>query len=323
MRYLITGVTGFAGSHLADYLLEHEPDGQVFGTIRWRSRTENIDHLRDRLQLIEADLHDSSSLRRVLEIARPDRIFHLAAQSYVPASWTVPAETLDANITGQLNLFEAIRALRLEPRIQIACSSEEYGMVYEHELPIREDNPLRPLSPYAVSKVAQDFLAYQYFKSYGLWVVRTRGFNHTGPRRGEVFVCSNFSKQVVEIESGRRPPVVDVGNLESRRDFTDVRDMVRGYVMALEHCEPGEVYNLCSGHAYAAGELLDLLSRHTGLEFETRQDPGRLRPSDVPVLIGDSTRFRKASGWEPQIAFEQTLGDLVAYWRRRLGSGAA
>jgi GDP-4-dehydro-6-deoxy-D-mannose reductase len=323
MRYLITGITGFAGSHLAEYLLEHEPEGQVFGTIRWRSRSENIDHLRGRIHLIEADLHDSSSLRRALEISRPERIFHLAAQSYVPASWVVPAETLEANVLGQLNLFEAVRALGLEPRIQIACSSEEYGLVYEHELPIREDNPLRPLSPYAVSKMAQDYLAYQYFKSFGLWTVRTRGFNHTGPRRGEVFVCSNFAKQVVEIEAGRRPPLVEVGNLESRRDFTDVRDMVRGYTLALEHCEPGEAYNLCSGHAYAASELLEMLRDYTGVRFETRPDAARMRPSDVPVLIGDSTRFRKVCGWQPLIPFERTLQDLVNYWRQRLGSQAA
>ena len=192
MKALITGITGFAGSHLAEYLLAEQPHVEVFGTYRWRSRMDNVEHLRSKVHLLEADLRDYTSMHNALERSRPDFIFHLAAQSFVPSSWTAPNETLSTNVTGQTNLFEAIRALKIDPVVQIACSSEEYGLVLPDEVPIKETNPLRPLSPYAVSKVAQDYLGYQYFQSYGLKVVRTRGFNHTGPRRGQVFVTSNF-----------------------------------------------------------------------------------------------------------------------------------
>jgi GDP-4-dehydro-6-deoxy-D-mannose reductase len=254
----------------------------------------------------------------MLDRVRPDRVFHLAAQSYVPTSWAAPTETLTANVTCQLNLFEAARELELPARFQIAGSSEEYGLVQPGEVPIREDNPLRPLSPYAVSKVAQDLLAYQYWRSHGLYSVRTRGFNHTGPRRGEVFVTSSFARQIAEIEKGRREPVVHVGNLEAQRDFTDVRDMVRAYWLALEHGEPGEVYNIGSGRAYTIRQVLDILLGLSTTRVEVREDPARLRPSDVPILLGDATRFRRVSGWEPTIPFEVTLKDLLDYWRERV-----
>ncbi|MGH9318792.1 MAG: GDP-mannose 4,6-dehydratase, partial [Vicinamibacteria bacterium] len=204
MRVLITGITGFAGSHLAEYILAEHPGTEVFGTMRWRSRTENIRAIESQIQLVECDLRDLSSAKGLIDRVRPDRIFHLAAQSFVPSSWNAPAESLTTNIIGQLNVFEAVRATGIDPWIQIACSSEEYGLVHEHELPIRETNPLRPLSPYAVSKVGQDYLGYQYFKSFGIKVVRTRGFNHDGPRRGDVFVSSNFAKQLAAIEKGRK-----------------------------------------------------------------------------------------------------------------------
>jgi len=245
-RVLVTGVTGFAGSHLVDYMLTRN-DCEIFGIQRWRSPLENVQHFMDKITLVECDLRDASSTRDTLERMRPDWIFHLAAQSFVPTSWSAPTESLTTNVLGQLNIFEAVRRIGLQCRIQIACSSEEYGMVYADELPIKETNPLRPLSPYAVSKVAQDLLAYQYWMSWKVDSVRTRGFNHEGPRRGPVFVASDFAKQIADIEKGLKPPVLHVGNLEARRDFTDVRDMVRAYWLALEKCEPGEVYNLCSG----------------------------------------------------------------------------
>ena len=196
-KSLITGITGFAGSHMAELLLKE--GHEVFGIIRWRSRSEHVTHLNGRLHLIEADLLDLKSLQDVMLSVRPDYIFHLAAQSFVPASWTSPAVTFEVNTVGSNNLFEAVRTAQIDPRIQIACSSEEYGLVYENEVPIKETNPLRPLSPYAVSKIAMDFMGYQYFKSYGLKIVRTRGFNHEGPRRGEVFVTSTFAKQIAII----------------------------------------------------------------------------------------------------------------------------
>ncbi|MGH7726483.1 MAG: GDP-mannose 4,6-dehydratase [Candidatus Eiseniibacteriota bacterium] len=314
-RVLVTGVTGFAGSHLVDFMLDRG-DVEIWGILRWRSRTENIEHFRDRIRLLECDLRDAESTRDALEQVKPDWIFHLAAQSYVPTSWNAPTESLTTNVLGQLHLFEGCRHAGLSPRIQIACSSEEYGMVHEDELPIKETNPLRPLSPYAVSKVTQDLLAYQYFMSYKTDVVRTRGFNHEGPRRGPVFVASDFAKQIADIERGMKPPVISVGNLDARRDFTDVRDMVRGYWLALEKGEPGEVYNLCSGKAWRIREVLDLLLGMTKVKIEVKQDPKRLRPSDVPVLLGDHSKFTARTGWQPTIPFEKTLADMLEFWRR-------
>ncbi len=315
-RVLITGVTGFAGSHLVDYLLTRN-DCQIFGILRWRSRTENVEHFLDKITMLECDLRDATSTRDTLEKVRPEWIFHLAAQSFVPTSWIAPTESLTTNLLAQVNIFEAVRHMGLKCRIQLACSSEEYGMVYADEIPIRETNPLRPLSPYAVSKVAQDLLGYQYWMSWKVDCVRTRGFNHEGPRRGPVFVASDFAKQIADIEKGRKPPVLSVGNLQSKRDFTDVRDMVRAYWLALEKCEPGEVYNICSGKAWSIQQVLDQLLGLTKTKIEVRRDPARLRPSDVPVLQGDASKFQQATGWEPSIPFEQTLRDMLEYWRAR------
>jgi GDP-4-dehydro-6-deoxy-D-mannose reductase len=317
MRALITGLTGFVGSHFADYLVSRG-DVEVIGTHRWRSRMEHVEHLRTRVRFVECDLRDPGAVRRMLRDVRPDRIFHLAAQSYVPTSWLAPAETLTGNVLAQLNLFEALRDLELPTRVQVAGSSEEYGLVHPDEVPIREENALRPLSPYGVSKVAQDLLAYQYWQSYGLHVVRTRGFNHTGPRRGEVFVTSTFARQLAEIEKGRREPVVWVGNLEAVRDFTDVRDMVRAYWLALERGAPGEVYNICSGRGYTARQVLEILLGLTHARVEIREDPARLRPSDVTLLVGDCSKFRQVTGWHPTIPFEVTLKDVLEYWRQRV-----
>ncbi|HEY6221997.1 MAG TPA: GDP-mannose 4,6-dehydratase [Candidatus Eisenbacteria bacterium] len=316
MKVLVTGITGFAGSHLVDYLLTLS-GVEVMGIQRWRSRTENIEHFKDRVRLVECDLRDASSVRDVIDHLRPERIFHLAAQSFVPTSWTAPTESLVTNIIGQLNIFEAVKKLQIMPRIQLACSSEQYGMVYEKELPIRETNPMRPLSPYAVSKVGQDMLGYQYWMSYKIPIIRTRGFNHEGPRRGPVFVCSDFAKQIADIERGLKPPVIRVGNLEARRDFSDVRDVVRAYWLSLERGEPGEAYNICSGRAWTIKEMLDLLLGMTKVKVKIEQDGARMRPSDVPVLLGDASKFKKATGWEPTIPFEQTLRDLLDYWRAR------
>lgn len=317
MRILITGITGFAGSHLAELALR-EDGVEVFGTRRWRSRTENIDHLTDRLRLVECDLRDAASVQRLVDSVRPERIFHLAAQSYVPTSWHAPTETFTTNVVGQINLFEALRHSGCAARVQVACSSEEYGLVTPDETPITEDNPLRPLSPYAVSKVGQDLLAYQYHRSYGLHTVRTRGFNHTGPRRGEVFVVSNFAKQIAEIEAGHREPVIRVGNLEAERDFTDVRDVVRAYWLALEHCEPGQAYNIASGHAWRIRDVLELLLSFSDASIDVEVDADRLRPSDVELLLGDASRLRAATGWEPEIPFEQTARETLEYWRERV-----
>ena len=316
MRVFITGITGFAGSHLADYCLERG-DVEVYGIVRWRSRTENIDHIVDRINVLECDLRDATSTRDVIEEVKPDFIFHLAAQSYVPTSWRAPTESLTTNVLGELNIFEAVRKIGLGCRIQLAGSSEEYGMVYPDEVPITEDNPLRPLSPYGVSKVAQDLLGYQYYMSYKMDIIRTRGFNHTGPRRPPVFVCSDFAKQIVDIEKGLRPPVMYVGNLDAKRDFTDVRDIVRGYFMALEKGKSGQVYNICSEKCYSMREILDMLLAKSNIKIEIKLDKARLRPSDVPLLIGSCDRFREDTGWKPVIPFDQTLQEILDFWRNR------
>ncbi|MFH0847736.1 MAG: GDP-mannose 4,6-dehydratase [Chloroflexota bacterium] len=312
---LITGITGFVGSHMAEYLLEQGL--KVYGTLRWRSRTDNIEHIKDKIHLIEADIRDGHSCEQAVEEAKPDYIFHLASQSFVPMSWRAPADTMETNVIGTIHLFEATRRLAPEARIHVAGSSEEYGLVYPDELPIRETNPLRPLSPYGVSKVAQDKLSFQYHHSYGLKTVITRAFNHTGPRRGDVFAESNFAKQIADIERDKEA-VIYVGNLSAQRDFTDVRDIVRAYWLALEKCKFGESYNICSGKTRKIQEVLQLLLSMSKKKMEIRQDSTRMRPSDVQILQGDSSKFRKETGWEPQIPFEQTLEDLLNYWRNKL-----
>ena len=247
MRVLITGITGFVGSHLAEFALAQ--GAEVVGSLRWRSKTEHVEHLRDRISLVDGDLRDLLSVRALLAEAQPDYIVHLAAQSFVQASWQTPTETLSTNAICQLNLFEGMRQLGSKARFIVIGSSEEYGLVYPDELPVRETNPLRPLSPYAVSKVTQDLMGYQYFKSYGMHIVRARAFNHEGPRRGETFATSNFAKQVAEIEAGLREPVVLVGDLKPTRDFSDVRDIVRAQV--LEQVAAGEAVQTGDEGAHA------------------------------------------------------------------------
>ena len=314
-QVLITGITGFVGSHMAELMLEK--GHKVYGTCGWRSPMDNIAHIKDRLNLIQADLTDAHSMDEAVKQSRPDYIFHLAAQSYVPASWVMPAQTIQTNVVGQVNLFEAVRKADIDPTIQIAASSEIYGLVYPNETPIKETNPVRPLSTYGVSKLAQDMLGYQYFKSYGMKVIRTRAFNHTGPRRGDVFVTSNWTKQVAEIENLGKEPIMYVGNLHAKRDFTDVRDMVKAYLLAVEKGTPGEVYNIGSGKAISMQELLDMILALSKKKITVQQDQARMRPSDVEVLVCDPTKFMEATGWKPEIKFEKTLHDLLEYWREK------
>lgn len=311
------------GSHLADFILENFPTAEIHGIKRWRSKTENVSHLDGKIKYHECDIKDAHNVYEVIEKSMPDKIFHLAAQSYVPASWDSPAETFTTNVVGQANLFEAVKKFKtggLDPVILIAGSSEEYGKVLPDELPIKETNPFRPLSPYAVSKTAQDLMGYQYHESYGMKIIRSRAFNHSGPRRGEVFVDSNFAKQVAEIEKGKKEPIIRHGNLEAIRDFTDVRDMVRAYWLATEKCEPGEAYNICSGKGYRIQEILDtLVEMSTNKDIKLEQDPARMRPSDVPVLTGDCQKFTKIIDWKPEIDYlSKTLKDTLDYWRERV-----
>lgn len=318
MKILITGITGFVGSHLAEHCLAM-PGNEVYGTIlshHLGDELKRVEHIKDKITLLECDLTNRIAVQRVLAKAQPDKIFHLAAQSFVPTSWQSPEDTLMNNIMSELNIFESVKELGLNPVIQIAGSSEEYGLVHENELPIKEGNLLRPLSPYAVSKVGQDTLACQYHYSYGLKTVVTRAFNHEGPRRGEQFVTSDFAKQIAKIEKGKQEPVIFVGNLEAKRDYTDVRDIVNAYWLATEKCKFGEPYNICSGKTWTIKSVLDLLlSLSSKKDIRVERDPKKMRPSDVPVLLGDYSKFKEATGWEPKIPFERTLQDTLNYWR--------
>lgn len=319
---LITGITGMAGSHLAEYILKHQPEYEVHGTRRWRADLSNItDEVYAKITLHECDLKDQTNVNDIVAKVKPSKIFHTAAQSFVRASWDNPHETFINNTMCQMNVFEAVRAAKIDPVIQICCSSEEYGLVYPHEAPIKESNPLRPLSPYATSKVAQDFMGYQYYQSYGLKIIRTRAFNHEGPRRGHAFITSNFALQVARIEAGHREPVIYVGNLKSQRDFTDVRDMVRAYWLATEKCTPGEVYNICYGKAWYMQEVLDFYLSKSKVKIRVEVDPDRLRPADVPLLLGDNTKFVEATGWKPEIPIEKTFQDTLDFWRERVLHG--
>ncbi len=317
MRILITGITGFVGSHLADYILQEHPDISISGTKRWRSPKDNIKHLPDKVGLYDCDLRDLSSLINILDKTRPDVIFHLAAQSYVSTSYTAPADTLDTNIIGTANLLEAIRICKLEPVIHICSSSEVYGQVTQQDIPITEDCPLRPVSPYAVSKVGEDLLAFMYYKSYGLKTIRSRMFTHSGPRRGDVFVDSFFARQVAQIERGDQPPEIRVGNLESVRTFCDVRDTVRAYWDLVQKCPPGEVYNIGGTTTMTIREMLDMLLGMSSFrdEIKITVDPNLLRPSDVTLQIPSFAKFSSETGWTPTIPYETTLLDMLNYWR--------
>lgn len=315
-KVFVTGIAGFVGSHLAEHLLDK--GYEIYGLCRPRSKTDHIEAIKNKLHLEDADLLDTHSLYKTITRIKPDYIFHLAAQSFVPTSWVSPSVTLEVNIVGSANLFEAVRQSGTDPVIQIACSSEEYGLVHTSELPITEENPLRPLSPYAVSKIAMDYLGYQYHSSYNVKIIRTRGFNHTGPRRGETFAESNFAKQIALIEKGKQEAVIRVGNLEAKRDYTDVRDMVRAYILAVELCDWGDVYNISTGKAIKIGDMLKLLLSYSKIKVDIKEDIARMRPSDVPVLIGDNNKFVQKTGWKAQIPFEKTMEDLLNYWRERV-----
>ncbi|MBI4844368.1 MAG: GDP-mannose 4,6-dehydratase [Nitrospirae bacterium] len=321
MRVLITGITGFVGSHLADYILEHHPETEVFGTKRWRSPKNNIRQiLFKNIKLYDCDLRDLSSLLSVFGEVRPDIIFHLAAQSYVTTSYIAPVDTLDTNIIGTANLLEAVRILKLDPVIHICSSSEVYGQVSENDVPIKEECPLRPVSPYAVSKVGEDMLAFMYFTAYKIKTIRTRMFTHTGPRRGEVFVASAFAKQLAQIEKGLQEPVLKVGNLNSVRTFSDVRDAVKAYWLLVHKCRPGDVYNIGGNITMTIKEMLDMLLLYTTYKgkIEIQVDPKLLRPADVTLQIPDISKFQKETGWAPEIKFEQTLQDILSYWRENV-----
>ncbi len=310
-KALVTGALGFAGRHLLAEL-EGQTDWDLVGLARGHGSPIG------RERILTCDLLDATLVSRVIAHHRPDIIFHLAAQSYVPQAIAAPAETIHNNVAGQVNLLEACRAASLDPTILIVGSSEEYGFVDPEDGPIREDQPFRPLNPYAVSKIAQDMLGLQYALSYGMQIIRVRPFNHFGPGQSDRFVLSTFARQIAEAERELIEPVVLTGNLDARRDFLDVRDVARAYCMLVESGEPGEVYNVASGVAHRIGDLLDRLIALATLKIDVRPDPARMRPSDIPVVIGDASRLRDATGWEPLFSADQSLIDTLNAWRHHL-----
>jgi GDP-4-dehydro-6-deoxy-D-mannose reductase len=307
-RALVTGAGGFAGRHLVEYL-ERETAWNIIGLSRRQTASS------ERVRHLVCDLTDAALLVRTVDHYRPDVIFHLAAQSYVPRAFASPSDTIVNNVVAQINLFEACRTTGINPVILVVGSAEVYGYANPDEMPLSEHQPFRPGNPYAVSKITQDMLGYQYHRSYGMPIVRVRPFNHFGPGQSDRFVVSSFARQVAEAEAGIIEPTVLTGDLTSKRDFCDVRDVVRAYHMAVEAGEPGEVYNIASGIAREIGLLLEVLTDLATCDIEVRQDPSRMRPSDVPVMAGDSTRFREVTGWQPVIPIEQSLVDTLDYWR--------
>lgn len=314
MKTLITGIKGFVGSHLAELLLSK--GCQVFGMDYNLGDAENIGRIRDQLTLYEGDIRDESKLNEIISQSKPDEIYHLAAIAHVPTSYRDPKLTFEVNLYGTLNLFEVAKRLSGDTKILYVGSASEYGAIKKEDIPINEGVPLRPVDPYSVSKASADMLAFQYFKSFDMPIVRVRPFNHIGPRQSPDYVVSNFAKQIAEIEKGLQEPVITVGNLEAKRDFTDVRDVVRAYWLALRKGESGEIYNICSGKTVSIQELLDQLLAMSEKDIEVKQDPKKLRPSDVPLLAGDPTKFREKTDWKPEIPFERTLQDALDYWRR-------
>ncbi|MGP8321247.1 MAG: GDP-mannose 4,6-dehydratase [Methanosarcinaceae archaeon] len=318
MRVLITGITGMVGSHMAEYILSNHPEVEIHGLIRWRSPMDNIQNIQSRISLHHAELRDLNSLINLLKIVKPDRIFHLAAQSYVTVSFDAPSDTIHTNVIGTTNLLDAVRITAIDPRIHICSSSEVYGQVRGDEVPIKETNEFRPASPYAVSKVGEDMIALQYFLSYGIKTIRTRMFTHTGPRRGDVFAESAFARQIAEVEAGLRKNPIKVGNLDSVRTFADVRDAVRAYWLLLENCTPGEVYNIGGTETMTVGEMLELLKGMVKCKIEHVVDPALLRPSDVTLQIPDVSKFQDETGWHPKISTRQTLLDLLNFQRKQI-----
>lgn len=316
MRILITGASGFVGHHLADFLGGVQPTATLIGTSLTPGETMSPAVQAARTM----DLKTYKQVHTLLEDFQPDVIYHLAAQAFVPRSFEDPWETLENNIKAQVNIIQACLQLHLRPRIVIVSSAEIYGAVEAQELPLNEDACILPSNPYSVSKVAQDMLGLQYYLSHKLPIMRARPFNHIGPGQNLRFVAPSFALQIAQIEAKQQEAVIYVGNLEAKRDFTDVRDIVRAYHLIAERGLPGQVYNVASGIAVSIRQLLDTLLGMTDVEIEVRVDPKRLRPVDIPEIQGDASKLRRDTGWRPLYTFDGTLRDVLADCRQRVAS---
>ncbi|HOX15136.1 MAG TPA: GDP-mannose 4,6-dehydratase [Smithellaceae bacterium] len=328
-RALITGITGMVGSHLADFLLENT-GWDIYGMCRWRSPLDNVEHLldrvnrNDRVYFVDGDLGDYISLQNAVDESKPDYVFHLAAQSYPRVGFTSPLATLDTNILGTERLLDVLRRYRgIDPVIHVCSSSEVFGRVPKEYLPINESCSFHPASPYAISKAGADLVGRFHAEAYGQKVVVTRMFTHTGPRRGDVFAESTFSKQIAMIEQGMIPPVIKTGNLDSLRTWSDVRDAVRAYyLLVTTNPIPGEYYNIGGTFSCTIGDMLHhllSLSHRANIKIETEQS--RIRPLDADLQVPDTGKFRQHTGWEPIIPFEKTMQDLLDYWRDKVKTG--
>ncbi|MBN1287433.1 MAG: GDP-mannose 4,6-dehydratase [Anaerolineae bacterium] len=320
MQALITGVGGFAGRHLATFLSQNT-DWTLYGSVFEPVGTHQDLQDSTGVWLRRVDLREELRVQELIRDSRPDYIFHLAALASVGRSWHYPWETISNNVRAQLNIFQALVTLDLRPRVLIIGSADQYGLVHAEDNPITENTPFRPNNPYSVSKIAQDMLGLQYFLSHQVPVIRARPFNHIGPGQARQFVAPDFASQIAQVEAGAMEPVMSVGNLEARRDFTDVRDVVRAYYLAVTKGTPGEAYNIGAGAAHSIRELLDTLLSLSTARIEVQQDPKRMRPSDVPLSVCDATRLRDDTGWAPEIPFERTLADVLDEWRRRVAAG--
>jgi GDP-4-dehydro-6-deoxy-D-mannose reductase len=322
MRVFITGITGPVGSALAEYLLTL-PGVEVHAFKRWRSDTRSIANVKDRIILHEGDIEDAYSVEKAVIRAKPDRVYHLAAQSYPSESWDAPITTFRVNVEGTINVLEAVRRHCSEARVHVAGTSAQYGWVNADETPIAESHAMRPASPYGVSKVAAELTALQYHDSYGLHTVVTRSFNHIGPYQGDRCSIQTFCQQMAAIEAGLMEPTIKVGNLETRRDFSHTADVARALWLLLDRGEAGQVYNLCSGEATRIGDIVDLVREQGTVRTEIAVDPSRIRPSDEPILMGDNGKLKAATGWEPAISIEEIVAEILSYWRGRTGESIA
>lgn len=318
-RYsLITGITGSGGSYLAEHIVKYHPKVQVHGIARWHSTTahQNLSAIQDSIRVHECDLLDCSSILSVLQEVQPDVIFHLASYANVSASFTTPLSVLNNNIMGTANLFEAVRSAKIDPMIQLCSTSEVYGQVDPKNVPINEDCPMLPSSPYAVSKTTQDHLGFTYWRCYKLKIIRTRMFAYFNPRRTDLFATS-FARQVALIEAGKQEELLH-GNLDSVRTMIDVRDAMRSYWDAAVHCEPGEAYNIGGPKSIKVGELLEVLKQLALCEIPSRVNPKLLRPADVTLQIPDISKFVQVTGWQAKYSFEESVEHLLNFWRNKV-----